>query len=69
VDFSNACVEEELCISSWAFVTTTARYFTCSNEFISTTMAVNQESDTISILQTEDREIKVKSISELLMPG
>ena len=32
-------------------------------------MAVNQESDTISILQTEDREIKVKSISELLMPG
>lgn len=40
---------------------------TRSNEFISTTTAVSQESDTITILQTEDREIK--SIRELLRSG
>jgi len=56
MDFSNAHDEEKLCISSLAFVTTTTRSFTC-NEFISTTTAVNQESDILSIVQTEDREI------------
>ncbi|KAM6367072.1 uncharacterized protein FN964_002893 isoform 1-T1 [Alca torda] len=67
-DFSNACVEE-LCTTTTAFVTTTAKFITACEVPISATTAVNQESDSTSILQIENREIQVKSICKLLVPG